>query len=77
MMETLVHSGHIRVDEHDYEVLVFRRPDGSHLAKTYFTARDVIINDGLSLDEVLAKHQRLLPLAITSRELLRRARHLS
>lgn len=76
-METLVHSGRVKVDGNDYEVLVFRRADGSHIAKTYFTALDVIINDGLSLDEVLAKHQRLLPLAITSRELLRNARSMS
>ena len=73
-METLVHTSHCTIAGQDYEVLVFRRPDGSHVAKTFFTPSDVIINDGTSLEEVLARHQRLLPLAINSRELLRSVR---
>jgi len=31
----------------------------------------VIVNDGLSLEEVLAKHRRVLPLAVNSRQILR------
>jgi len=73
-METLVHTGWCAVSGRDYQVLVFRRPDGRHVAKTWFTPRDVIVNDGSSLDEALARHHRLLPLAVNSRELLRTAR---
>ena len=76
-METLVHTVSCAIADTEYEVLVFRRPDGSHVAKTFFTPNDVIINDGLSLDEVLDKHQRLLPLAVNSREILRDARRTS
>ena len=68
--EKLVHRSHFNISGRDYEVLVFCRSDGSHVAKTYFTPDDVIINDGPSLDHVLNKHQRLLPLAVNSRHIL-------
>lgn len=74
LMETLVHTDRYAVAGREYEVQVFRRPDGSHVARTAFTPRDVIINDGPSLDEVLARHRRLLALAVNSREILRIAR---
>ncbi len=69
-IEILVHTCRFCVAGKDYEVQVYRRPDGSHLAKTFFTPQDVIINDGFSFEDVLAKHQRLLPLAVNSRLLL-------
>lgn len=53
----------------EYLIEVFARPDGSHFARTIFSSRDVIISDGVSLDEVLMKHQDLLPLAIRSRQM--------
>jgi len=72
-METgiLVHKCIFHVAGQDYEVAVYTRPDGSHVAKTSFSQVDVIINDGISLDEVLAKHRRVLPLAVNSRQILR------
>lgn len=69
--ETLIHKCRFYVAGQDYDVFIYSRPDGSHIAKTFFTSQDVIINDGLSLDDVLAKHQRLLPLAVNSRLLLK------
>lgn len=75
--EKLVHKSTFNFSGRDYEVLVFRRPDGSHMAKTFFTPRDVIINDGPSLDCVLSKHQRLLPLAVNSRHILEEFRRKS
>lgn len=72
--EKLVHTCVFEIADHNYEVLVYSRPDGSHLAKTFFTPNDVIINDGLSLEEVLDKHRHLLPLAVNSREILRQLR---
>lgn len=68
--EKLVHQSHFHFSGRDYEVLVYTRPDGSHIAKTFFTPGDVIINDGLSLEEALSKHQSLLPLAVNSRHIL-------
>ena len=52
-----------------YLIEVFARPDGSHFARTIFSSSDVIISDGVSLDEVLLRHQDLLPLAIHSRQM--------
>lgn len=68
--EILVHKCHLPVESEEYEVLVYSRPDGSHVAKTVIDVYDVIINDGPSLDAVLEKHRQLLPLAINSRQLL-------
>ncbi len=76
-METLVHTTHCTIAGHDYEILIFRRADGTHVAKTFFTPLDVIINDGISLEEALSRHQRLLPLAVNSRELLYATRRLN
>ena len=75
--ENLVHKGMVQVGDENYEVLVFLRHDGKHIAKTFFGQEDVIINDGLSLEEALTKHQRLLPLAIDSRRIVEDFRHRS
>jgi hypothetical protein len=69
--ELLVHKCQMPIAGEEYEVLIYCRPDGSHVAKTYFSPEDVIINDGKTVDDVLSKHQRLLPLAINSRQILR------
>ena len=69
--ETLVHTCHLEIQDDRYEVLIYVRGDGRHVAKTVFSPEDIIINDGITLDEVLAKHQRLLPLAINSRRILK------
>jgi hypothetical protein len=69
--EILVHKSIHHVAGQDYEVAVYARPDGSHVAKTAFSPVDVIVNDGRSLEDVLEKHQRILPLAINSRQILR------
>ena len=66
----LVHQAEIEVNGDRYTVTVFCRPDGRHVAKTRFE-NDDIINDGDSLDEVLTKHKRLLPLAISSRRVMK------
>jgi hypothetical protein len=66
---TLVHVGTVNVRGEEYAVNVFCRDDGRHFAKTSFTAADIIINDGATLDEVLNRHRELLPLAISSRKM--------
>lgn len=68
--EKLVHRDKLDVAGRDYEVLVYTRLDGRHIAKTVLGPNDVVINDGVSLQEVLDKHRRLLPLALDSRTIL-------
>jgi len=72
--EILVHKCHLPIDSEEYEVLVYSRPDGVHIAKTVLDADDIIVNDGPTLDVVLEKHRELLPLAINSRKLFANAR---
>lgn len=72
--ETLVHQAELELLGDRYQIMVFCRADGKHFAKTHFAEDDVIINDGFSLEEALAKHERLLPLAIHSRRILRELR---
>jgi hypothetical protein len=65
----LVHKLVCDLNEQEYLIEVFMRPDGSHFARTVFSRDDVIISDGCSLEEVLLKHRELLPLAVSSRQL--------
>jgi len=69
--EILVHKSIFHVAGQDYEVAVYARPNGAHVAKTSFSPVDVIVNDGRSLEDALDRHQRVLPLAINSRQILR------
>ena len=65
----LVHQMTCHFEGEKYLIEVFLRPDGSHFARTVFSPQDVIISDGVSLEEVLGKHQNLLPLAVHSRQI--------
>ena len=73
----LVHQLMCDFEGEKYLIEVFCRPDGGHFARTVFSPQDVIISDGFSLDEVLFKHQDLLPLAIHSRQMHSPARLLN
>jgi hypothetical protein len=68
--EILVHKCQVEIAGTRYEVHVFLLEDGRHVAKTVLDRDDILINDGPSLEEVLDKHQSLLPLAIDSRAIL-------
>ncbi len=72
--ERLVHKADIELHGDRYQIMVYCREDGRHFAKTFFAADDIIINDGSSLEDALTKHERLLPLAISSRKLLQEFR---
>ena len=74
--ERLVHTAEIEFNGDLFEILVYCRVDGSHFAKTRFGENDIIINDGQSLEEALAKHEKVLPLAVTSRHLLQQVKGL-
>lgn len=67
--EQLVSKHMLQVENAEYLVEVFCRPNGTHFARTAFTGEDVIINEGRSCEEALVRHRELLPLAIRSRGL--------
>ncbi|MBI1921764.1 MAG: hypothetical protein HYS23_11875 [Geobacter sp.] len=71
MKESLVHQKTVEIAGESYLISVYSRTDGRHFARTYFSDFDVIINDGLSLLDALAKQEELLPLAVNSRRLMR------
>ena len=66
----LVHQIVFNFEGQEYLVEVYCRQDGRHFAQTQFNSQDVIICDGLNLEDVLLKHRELLPLAINSRKML-------
>jgi hypothetical protein len=68
--EILVHKTEIVLHGDTYQIMVFCRADGRHFAKTHFGENDIIINDGATLEEALARHEKLLPLAISSRKVM-------
>jgi hypothetical protein len=68
-METLVHKCQIPIGTVEYEVQVYSRPDGRHVAKTILDEADIVINDGPTLEAALRRHAEVLPLAINSRQL--------
>lgn len=70
----LVHTANIEHLGDCYQVMVFCRNDGRHFAKTSFAKDDIIISDGISMEDTLAKHELLLPLAISSRKMLQETR---
>lgn len=73
----LVHKCQIALDGKDYQILVYSCSNGRVYAETALGRNDIIINDGTSLKDVLEKHSRLLPLAVTSREMRSQLRDLS
>jgi hypothetical protein len=75
--EVLVHSTEISLDGSRFEINVYCRIDGKYFAKTRFGENDIIINDGNSLEDVLTKHEMILPLAVTSRHLLHQVKGLA
>ena len=68
---TLVHQKEIDVLGDSYRVCVYCRPDGRHFAQTHFSDNDIIISDGETMEEVLDRHEKLIPLAVHSRRVLR------
>lgn len=67
--ETIVHKTELEIQGENFEIFVYCREDGRHVAKTFFDENDIIINDGQSLEEALEKHVKVLPLAVTCRHL--------
>lgn len=68
--ETLVHSCRVEIADSHYEIEIFLRQDGWHIAKTLLAHDDILINDAESLEAALKRQQELLPLALDSRAIL-------
>lgn len=69
--DKLVHQTQVDLDGDSYQIKVYCRNDGRHFAQTLFDDDDIIVSDGRSLLDALARHERLLPLAVVSRQLKR------
>ena len=74
MAAELLFSKSFLWDGKSYMVRVYRRSQekerGSHMAETTLGPGDYVISDGRSPEEVLYRHQTILPVAILSRSLL-------
>jgi hypothetical protein len=57
----------LQISGHPYEIKVFRRSNGRHFAMTRFSASDVIVSDGHSIEDTLKIHSSCLPLAVGCR----------
>jgi hypothetical protein len=62
--------------EKTYMTRVYRHPKKNggfiHTAETVLDSGDNIVSDGNTIEEALAKQRRILPLALFSRDVLRR-----
>jgi hypothetical protein len=74
MAQELLFSKHFQWEDKCYLVHVYRQVQrttrGSHMAETALGPGDSIISDGNSPEDVLHRHQTILPLAILSRSIL-------
>ena len=72
----LVGSRVLECADKTYITQVYRHPKKNggfiHTAETVLDAGDNIVSDGNTLEEALAKQRRILPLALFSRDVLRR-----
>jgi hypothetical protein len=72
----LVGSRMLQCAEKAYMTRVYRHPKKNggfiHTAETVLDSGDNIVSDGNTLEEALAKQRQILPLALFSRDVLRR-----
>lgn len=72
----LVHKSFVKIHGNDYPITVYGYQNGRHSAETTLGAKDIIIHDAGSLEEVLEIHKRLLPLAVYAHEIRQRSKGL-
>ncbi len=72
--ERLVFVAEVKIQDSSFEILVFCSEEGRYFARTSFGENDIIIHDGSSLEEALAKHQKVLPVAVTCRQMLQQVK---
>ncbi|HWI40784.1 MAG TPA: hypothetical protein VNX25_04790 [Verrucomicrobiae bacterium] len=67
----LVHEKQFDFLGQSYSIRVFAAEGGRVFAETAFDHDDIIVSDGTSVEEVIQLHEKLIPLAIDSRKILR------
>lgn len=67
--EKLLHAADVELNGEMFEIKVYASPAGRYFARTCLGHEDFIITDGPSVPEALEKHQSLLPLAVSTREM--------
>ncbi|BEH10697.1 MULTISPECIES: hypothetical protein [Geobacter] len=67
---TLVMQSEVKINGTTYPIHVYRREDGHCFAVTHLKNGDIIINDGETQEEALARQEGVLPLAVGSRVIL-------
>ena len=65
----LVYEMAVEHETESYRIRVYSSDNGRYYAETPLSEDDIIINDASSLEEVLLKHAKLLPLAISARKI--------
>ena len=65
----LLHSSELELNGEVFRIEVYGSA-GRFSAKTWLGEGDAIITDGPSVSETLRKHEDLLPLAVSSREIV-------
>jgi hypothetical protein len=64
-----LHLSELEVNGEIFSIKIFCNTTGRFFAETCLGEGDVIITDGASVPETLKKHEDLLPLAVSTREL--------
>lgn len=68
----LVHEEKVMVNGRKCRISLYHRGDAKFYALTQFSTYDAFICDGFSVEDVLIKQRRLMPLAISCRQSLRK-----
>lgn len=67
--ETPLHSSEFELNGEVFNISIYSNTSGRFFAQTCLGEGDLIITDGLTVPDALKKHEDLLPLAISTREL--------
>lgn len=65
--ENIIHETELNVSGKNYSVQVFSGASGKYYSQTRLGESDVIIIDGISVEDVLERHRFSLPIAIDCR----------
>lgn len=75
----LMGSRLLKCEKKIYKIMVYKFPKKNggfiHTAETVLDTGDNIVSDGNTMEEALAKQRQVLPLALFSRDVLKRGMH--
>lgn len=67
--ETPLYSSEVELNGEIFSISIYSNTSGRFFAQTCLGEGDFIITDGSTVPDALKKHEELLPLAISTREL--------